>query len=214
MDNVTIKAMDKHSSAWVERAVGARHQPPRESRRLRGRVTTPLVTRIVASRLPQPRPAGCSRSVPGDVGGSSAWAEKRAGQLQDLVSPAQLAILALTKLPGPPDPAPQRLRSATQLSEQPTGSPPTAIHVRRCSATIRTARSCTSGENFECLFIAPSSQGMEPPANPGRFSWVFGTGPSLGWAVMAQIVELRRCSSSCSATAVEQTRNSRGPGFR
>jgi len=40
---------------------------------------------------------------------------------------------------------------------------------RPCSKTIRTARSRTS---WECLLVramTPSSQGMEPPANPGRF---------------------------------------------
>ena len=34
---------------------------------------------------------------------------------------------------------------------------------------MRTARSRTSGENFGDLFIAPSSQVLEPPQNPGRF---------------------------------------------
>src|SRR5271165_1969418 len=39
------------------------------------------------------------------------------------------------------------------------------------SATIRTARSMTSGENFDDLFMmAPFSQMMEPPSNPGRFT--------------------------------------------
>jgi len=40
------------------------------------------------------------------------------------------------------------------------------------SKTIRTARSRTSGEYLgrTCFFIAPLSQEMEPPANPGRFN--------------------------------------------
>ena len=38
-----------------------------------------------------------------------------------------------------------------------------------CSNTIRTARSRTSGENRLDLAMTPSSQGMEPPRNPGRF---------------------------------------------
>src|SRR5437870_5426428 len=38
-----------------------------------------------------------------------------------------------------------------------------------CSNTIRTARSRTSGENRLGLAMTPSSQGMEPPINPGRF---------------------------------------------
>src|SRR5690554_5793963 len=40
----------------------------------------------------------------------------------------------------------------------------------RCSCTMRTARSRTSGENFDDLFMAPSSQELEPPQNPGRFT--------------------------------------------
>jgi hypothetical protein len=40
----------------------------------------------------------------------------------------------------------------------------------RCSSTIRTARSRTSGENwFDFLLMALSSLGKEPPQNPGRF---------------------------------------------
>src|SRR5580658_10548901 len=41
-----------------------------------------------------------------------------------------------------------------------------------CSSTIRTARSRTSGENLfvVLLVMAPSSQELEPPANPGRFN--------------------------------------------
>ncbi|MGM9428675.1 hypothetical protein, partial [Hydrogenophaga sp. MI9] len=40
----------------------------------------------------------------------------------------------------------------------------------RCSRTMRTARSRTSGENwFDFLLMALSSQGKEPPQNPGRF---------------------------------------------
>jgi hypothetical protein len=40
----------------------------------------------------------------------------------------------------------------------------------RFSCTIRTARSRTSGENLLDFFIYPSSQELEPPQNPGRFS--------------------------------------------
>src|SRR5690554_3445842 len=40
----------------------------------------------------------------------------------------------------------------------------------RCSCTSRTARSFTSGENLLDLFMAPFSQMLEPPQNPGRFS--------------------------------------------
>src|SRR6478736_5553951 len=42
-----------------------------------------------------------------------------------------------------------------------------------CSRTIRTARARTSGENLfvVLLVMAPSSQELEPPANPGRFTY-------------------------------------------
>ncbi|MCW3701432.1 integrase core domain-containing protein, partial [Burkholderia cenocepacia] len=42
----------------------------------------------------------------------------------------------------------------------------------RCSRTRRTARSRTSGENLVTfLFMAPFSQELEPPQNPGRFNY-------------------------------------------
>nr|AAV68732.1 tRNA/rRNA cytosine-C5-methylase [Pseudomonas savastanoi pv. phaseolicola] len=40
----------------------------------------------------------------------------------------------------------------------------------RCSKTILMARSRTSGEYFGSFFIAPSSQRLESPRNPGRFT--------------------------------------------
>src|SRR5690606_30114726 len=42
----------------------------------------------------------------------------------------------------------------------------------RCSCTNRTARSRTSGENLLFLLMAPFSQKLEPPQNPGRFSYL------------------------------------------
>jgi len=39
----------------------------------------------------------------------------------------------------------------------------------RCSCTRRTARTRTSGENLLDLVMAPFSQMLEPPQNPGRF---------------------------------------------
>src|SRR5690606_12443683 len=51
----------------------------------------------------------------------------------------------------------------------------------RCSCTMRTARSRTSGENlFDFFLMAQSSQRKEPPQNPGRFTSGFepDTGPS------------------------------------
>src|SRR3990167_4980164 len=45
----------------------------------------------------------------------------------------------------------------------------------RCSCTMRTARSRTSGENlFDFLLMAQSSQRKEPPQNPGRFIHAVG----------------------------------------
>ena len=46
----------------------------------------------------------------------------------------------------------------------------------RCSCTILTARSRTSGENLFDLLMAQSSQSVEPPRKPGRFSALTG-----GW---------------------------------
>jgi hypothetical protein len=41
----------------------------------------------------------------------------------------------------------------------------------RCSSTMRTARSRTSREKrFDILLMAPSSQSVQPPQNPGRFT--------------------------------------------
>ena len=53
----------------------------------------------------------------------------------------------------------------------------------RCSNTIRTARSRTSGENFgdfDSLVMAPLSQELEPPANPGRFKRDGATAIDIG----------------------------------
>src|SRR5262245_62924613 len=51
-----------------------------------------------------------------------------------------------------------------------------AAHRDACSpswsTTIRTARARTSGENLllVCFVMAPPSQELEPPINPGRFT--------------------------------------------
>src|SRR5450830_1339501 len=45
----------------------------------------------------------------------------------------------------------------------------------RCSCTIRTAHSRTSGENLFDFVMAQSSQSVEPPQNPERFSPVSDT---------------------------------------
>src|SRR5690606_28928841 len=55
-----------------------------------------------------------------------------------------------------------------------------------CSRTIRTARSRTSGEYFADVFIAPSSQELEPPGKSGRFKGCVGSpvGYIEGWYVL------------------------------
>jgi hypothetical protein len=49
----------------------------------------------------------------------------------------------------------------------------------RCSRTIRTACSRTSGKNFGDLPVAPSSQELEPPHNRGRFNMLGAQNPSM-----------------------------------
>src|ERR1700747_3515235 len=86
---------------------------------------------------------------------------------QDLVRLAQLTVLTLERL----DPLALfgcRTRSRTLVT----------VGLARCEAcspwwsrTIRTARARTSGEYGGTRFlIAPSSQELEPPTNPVRFS--------------------------------------------
>ena len=55
----------------------------------------------------------------------------------------------------------------------------------RASATMRTARSRTSGLNFGDFFMAPSSQKLGPPPNPGRFSLLNDN--KLGEALFARV---------------------------
>ena len=55
-----------------------------------------------------------------------------------------------------------------------------------CSLTMRTARSRTSGENRETLGMTPTSQGVESPAIPGRFTM----SDRLTWLTLARL-ELR-----------------------
>jgi transposase-like protein len=59
-------------------------------------------------------------------------------------------------------------REAAKMVE--AGQRPAEV-ARRLGAghTMRTARSRTSGEKRLDLFMAPFSQDLEPPQNPGRF---------------------------------------------
>ena len=54
---------------------------------------------------------------------------------------------------------------------------------------MRTARSRTSGENLLDLFMAPSSQELGPPPNPGRFNL---RGIDGGWLVFGVNNKTRR----------------------
>jgi hypothetical protein len=50
----------------------------------------------------------------------------------------------------------------------------------RLSTSWEEVSSRTSGENlFDLLFMAPSSQSLEPPQNPGRFKEIYQKHPSL-----------------------------------
>ena len=54
----------------------------------------------------------------------------------------------------------------------PSGRPSIVLPRRQrlyCDLFMRTARSRTSGENFDFLILAPSSQIREPSRKPGRF---------------------------------------------
>src|SRR5262249_2599543 len=51
--------------------------------------------------------------------------------------------------------------------------------------TIRTARSRTSGQNRLGLVMAPSSQGLEPPGNPGRFTANINDAPAAITYILA-----------------------------
>ena len=70
------------------------------------------------------------------------------------------------------DPVMQRLRRATNLGRNRGHRRPARGVPARVIQNIRTARSRTSGENLfvVLLVMAPSSQELEPPANPGRFN--------------------------------------------
>ncbi|MGX7709357.1 hypothetical protein ACS5PV_31525, partial [Methylobacterium sp. Gmos1] len=85
------------------------------------------------------------------------------------------------------------------------------------SRTIRTARSRTSGENGVVRFVmAPSSQKLEPPGNPGRFipakppkvRYPFDViGPQgRTWIEARWIITLAKMEARPSRSVVEQAR--------
>jgi len=122
----------------------------------------------------------------------------RLPQLADLAlqRPDALAILGRRARPlapvalGPPHPLPQRLGRAPDFGRDRADRGPLRGVVAPWSSTIRTARCRTSGENrFDVFFvIAPSSQRLGPPANPGRFkhrpggATVAHIAEATGWA--------------------------------
>ena len=120
---------------------------------------------------------------------SSAWGEKSTGQFQDFIGTAQPLVFALkgldafTLIAGNAfagtginlaffDPFVQGLGYAADLADMDSMAAYREGYSPRCSCTIRTARSRTSGENFVDFLMAPSSQVLEPPQNPGRFSLI------------------------------------------
>src|SRR5438105_3086439 len=66
---------------------------------------------------------------------------------------------------------------------------------RWCSKTIFTARSRTSGENLFDVLMAPSSQELEPPKFPGRFTLHLSSVCSV-----SSVVELDFCFSGATET--------------
>lgn len=68
------------------------------------------------------------------------------------------------------DPAPERFSGTADLSAIEMIAAHWDACSFACSRTIRTAWARTSGENLLALAMPPSSQGLEPPGNPGRFN--------------------------------------------
>ena len=80
----------------------------------------------------------------------------------------------------------------------------------RCSCTMRAARSRTSAKNLFDLFMAPFSQELEPPSNPGRFSrlapgivsrrsyWLVSARSSAAWLLITSRVQVTRAGMPAS----------------
>src|SRR5690606_2123408 len=98
----------------------------------------------------------------------------------------------------------RRIQPRRVSAEQPIFWPPDWIAAHSdsyscaCSPTSRTARSRTSAEYCFALAMAPISQGLEPPANSGRFTYVleattgFDAAPAYGVLHLASNGELER----------------------
>ena len=106
----------------------------------------------------------------------------RAGLAQDLVGQLELAVLALERLDAlaivrgrarPGVPSSEVFAMCSRSWPRSRQSPPTARRAHRGARTIRIARSRTSAENFgdfDSFVMAPLSQELKPPANPGRLT--------------------------------------------
>ena len=126
-----------------------------------------------------------------DGGRRCSLSKKRAGQFQYLVGPAQFLDLAfqgfdaIALLAGNAithasvhllfaNPSMQGLGNAPDLD---LGAINSMANHRdgyspRCSCTMCTTRSRTSGENYVDYLVAPSFRRLELPQNPGRFTFL------------------------------------------
>jgi hypothetical protein len=120
------------------------------------------------------------------VGGRAPPARKKHSPASGFVRPAQLFVLTFEFLQACRSPvwipalAPastrrarpfmQGLRHAAVLASNGLNGADSEGYSARCSCTMRTARSRTSGENLFDFFMAQSSQNVEPPSNSGRFT--------------------------------------------
>jgi hypothetical protein len=74
---------------------------------------------------------------------------------------------------------------------------------------MRTDRSRTSGENFFVVFMAPSSQELEPPQIPGRFTGIADSTLSLE-KIISRIILGPTATSPLSQHAVRKMLQSAG----
>ena len=114
--------------------------------------------------------------------------EKSTRKLQNLIGSAQFPVLSLQSHElltfaaghtlglsrvhfGLLDPFQEGRRRTADLAGMDSMAAQRDGYSPRCSCTMRTARSRISGEKrFDFLFMAPSSQSLEPPQNPRRFT--------------------------------------------
>jgi hypothetical protein len=167
-----------HGASAVQGCAGTRHgaSTPMGRSAGRGRSTRPQT----AGGADRRRPSGLDAAVELRLG------EKRAGQLQDLVGLAQFAHLALQVLDAlglfGRDPSRTPASTSCCLTQvcSVCGTQPIlpamdsmAAHCDgcspRCSSTMRTARSRTSGKTSGTSSWLHSPE-LEPPSNPGRFT--------------------------------------------